>query len=290
MVAPTSPALLKRWIGLNLRQLRKEAGKGRPEVANRLGISRTSVGHLETARNLPSPAVLEILLDFYGTPERLPDFSKLIEAARKGRNWWEHLAGVVPSWFDLYLGLEAGAAELSIFDSYLVPGLLQTADYAEAVFRSDGDLTEEQIRQRVELRQGRQDVLEQGDDNEKARVCAVLDESVLLRQRGTPEVMAQQLDRLLEMSEQPRVELLVLPLNAGAHVAQQGSFQILKFPSEFVGDPGVVYLELLVEGRYYEDPDDIALYERAMNDLRVRASTPEESRTILHRAMKEVRP
>lgn len=290
MVAPTSPALLKRWIGLNLRQLRKEAGKGRPEVANRLGISRTSVGHLETARNLPSPAVLEILLDFYGTPERLPDFSKLIEAARKGRNWWEHLAGVVPGWFDLYLGLEAGAAELSIFDSYLVPGLLQTADYAEAVFRSDGDLTEEQIRQRVELRQGRQDVLEQGDDNEQARVCAVLDESVLLRQRGTPEVMAQQLDRLLEMSEQPRVELLVLPLNAGAHVAQQGSFQILKFPSEFVGDPGVVYLELLVEGRYYEDPDDIALYERAMNDLRVRASTPEESRTILHRAMKEVRP
>ena len=290
MVAPTSPALLKRWIGLNLRQLRKEAGKGRPEVANRLGISRTSVGHLETARNLPSPAVLEILLDFYGTPERLPDFSKLIEAARKGRNWWEHLAGVVPSWFDLYLGLEAGAAELSIFDSYLVPGLLQTADYAEAVFRSDGDLTEEQIRQRVELRQGRQDVLEQGADNEQARVCAVLDESVLLRQRGTPEVMAQQLDRLLEMSEQPRVELLVLPLNAGAHVAQQGSFQILKFPSEFVGDPGVVYLELLVEGRYYEDPDDIALYERAMNDLRVRASTPEESRTILHRAMKEVRP
>lgn len=290
MVAPTSPALLKRWIGLNLRQLRKEAGKGRPEVANRLGISRTSVGHLETARNLPSPAVLEILLDFYGTPERLPDFSKLIEAARKGRNWWEHLAGVVPSWFDLYLGLEAGAAELSIFDSYLVPGLLQTADYAEAVFRSDGDLTEEQIRQRVELRQGRQAVLEQGDDNEQARVCAVLDESVLLRKRGTPEVMAQQLDHLLEVSEQPRVELLVLPLNAGAHVAQQGSFQILKFPSEFVGDPGVVYLELLVEGRYYEDPDDIALYERAMNDLRVRASTPEESRTILHRAMKEVRP
>lgn len=290
MVAPTSPALLKRWIGLNLRQLRKEAGKGRPEVANRLGISRTSVGHLETARNLPSPAVLEILLDFYGTPERLPDFSKLIEAARKGRNWWEHLAGVVPSWFDLYLGLEAGAAELSIFDSYLVPGLLQTADYAEAVFRSDGDLTDEQVRQRVELRQGRQAVLEQGDDNEPARVCAVLDESVLLRQRGTSEVMAQQLDHLLEMSERPRVELLVLPLNAGAHVAQQGSFQILKFPSEFVGDPGVVYLELLVEGRYYEDPDDIALYERAMNDLRVRASTPEESRTILHRAMKEVRP
>lgn len=288
MVASTSPALLKRWIGLNLRQLRKEAGKSRPEVAKRLGISRASVGHLETARNLPSPAVLEILLDFYGTPERLPDFIKLIEAARKGSNWWDHLAGAVPGWFDLYLGLEAGAAELSIFDSYLVPGLLQTADYAEAVFRSDGDLTDEQVRQRVELRQGRQTVLERSDDNDPVRLWAVLDESVLLRQRGTPEVMAEQLAHLLKMSEQPRVELLVLPLNAGAHVAQQGSFQILKFPAEFVGDPGVVYLELLVEGRYYEEPDDIALYERAMNDLRVRAATPEESRTIVHRTMKEV--
>ncbi|SFT96255.1 hypothetical protein SAMN04487904_11619 [Actinopolyspora lacussalsi subsp. righensis] len=82
----------------------------------------------------------------------------------------------------------------------------------------------------------------------------------------------------------------ILPLDAGAHVAQQGSFQILRFPTEFVGDPGVVYLELLVEGRYYEDPDEITLYERAMNDLRVRAAPPEESRTIVYRTLKEVVP
>lgn len=289
-MASTSPALLKRWIGLNLRQLRKEAGKSRPETATRLGISRTAVGHLETARNLPSPVILEILLDFYGCPARLPDFVNLVEAARKGRNWWDRLSGAVPPWFDLYLGLSDGASEISLFDSYLVPGFLQTADYADAVMRSDGDLTDDQVRQRVELRLGRQQIFERDEDNDPVRLWAVLDESVLIRQRGSRAVMAEQLNHLLEMSHQPRIELLVLPLDAGSHVAQQGSFQILTFPPDFVGDPGVVYLELLVEGRYYEEPEEIALYQRAMNDLRVRAATPEASRTILQQRMKEVTP
>ncbi|MGI9003203.1 MAG: helix-turn-helix domain-containing protein, partial [Pseudonocardia sp.] len=108
MVTASSPAVLKRWIALELRRLRKATGKGRPEVGKRLKQSRTSIGHLETARNLPSAAVLEVLLGFYEVPERLPFLLDLVEAARKGRNWWEKIADAAPSWFDLYLGLEAG--------------------------------------------------------------------------------------------------------------------------------------------------------------------------------------
>lgn len=286
MVTPSSPAVLKRWIGLELRRLRTAAGKSRPEVAKRIKQSRTTIGHMETARNFPSAAVLEVLLGYYGVPDRLPFFLDLIAAARKGRNWWDQLAGVAPSWFDLFLGLEAGAVELSSFESYLVPGLLQTAEYAEAVMRADPDLTEHEIRQRVELRLGRQRILDRADD--PVRLWVVLDESVLHRRRGTPQVMAAQLEHLLAMSQRPRIDLQVLPLTAGAHVAQQGSFQLLKFPAEMAGDPGVVFIAGLVEGRYYESPGEVAVYERAMARLRVQAAAQEESRAILQRAAREV--
>lgn len=286
MVATSSPALLKRWIGLNLRQLRKEAGKERAEVMQRLGLSRAQVGHLETAERLPSKPVLEIMLDFYGVPERLPDFLRIVEAARKGQNWWHKLSGAVPPWFDLFLGLESGAGDVLSFDPYLVPGLLQTPAYAEAVIRADPELSEEQARQRVELRMGRQRILDRHED--PVRLWTVIDEAVLIRQRGSAEVMAEQLNHLIEMSERPRIDLQVLPMKAGAHLAQSGGFQVLKFTAEMAGDPGVVYLEGLVEGRYYEKPEEVALYERTMTRLQVQAASQEDSREILRRAAQEV--
>ncbi|GAB3288911.1 helix-turn-helix domain-containing protein [Parasphingorhabdus pacifica] len=286
MVDTSSPALLKRWIGLNLRQLRKEAGKERTEVMQRLGLSRAQVGHLETAERLPSKPVLEILLDFYGKRERLPDFLRIVEAARKGKNWWDKLSDAVPPWFDLFLGLEAGAADVLSFDAYVMPGLLQTPAYAEAVIRADPELTDEQVQQRVELRVGRQRIFDREDD--PVRLWTVIDEAVLTRLRGRTEVMTEQLDHLIKMSERPGVDVQILPRTAGAHLAQSGSFQILKFLSEMTGDPGVVYLEGLVEGRYYEKPEEVALYERAMTRLQVQAATPEDSRTILRQAVQEV--
>lgn len=286
MVATSNPTLLKRWIGLNLRQLRKEAGKERAEVMKRLGLSRAQVGHLETAERLPSQPVLEILLDFYGKAERLPDFLRIVEAARKGTNWWDKLSGAVPPWFDLFLGLEAGVADVLSFDAYVMPGLLQTPAYAEAVIRADPELTDEQVRQRVELRIGRQRILQR--DDEPVRLWSVIDEAVLVRQRGSAEVMAEQLNHLITMSERPRIDLQILPLNSGAHLAQSGGFQVLKFPAEMAGDPGVVYLEGLVEGRYYEKPDEVSLYERTMTRLQVQAATPEDSQVRLRQAAQEV--
>lgn len=294
MARPSSPHRLKRWIALNLRQLRKDADLGRPEVAKRLGVSRTAVGHLESARNLPSQATLEVLLGYYGVPERLADFATLVEAARKGKNWWNHLAGAVPPWFDEYLGFEAGAAELRVFETYVMPGLLQTEEYARAVVRADRSLTEEEIKQRVQLRIERQGILDrhdgEGDDADAVQLWVVLDESVLYRRRGTRHVMAEQLSHLLKMSERGRITVQVLPLDAGEHEAQQGSFQLIKFPSEFVGDPGVAYLDELPEGHYHEEPGDVAKYERAFTNLQVMAATPEDSREVINRALKEFSP
>ena len=285
MATPSSPTVLKRWIALELRRLREEADVSRQDAANRLGQNRSNIGHFETAYSLPSPLAVEALLELYGASERIPSFLDLVATARRGKDWWAKLAGAAPSWFNLYLGLEAGAAEISSFDTYLVPGLLQTPDYATAVISADPEISETQLKQRVELRMARQQVL--GRSPEPLRLWSVLDESVLYRRRGTPEVMAAQLASLLEMSEQPRVDIQVLPLTAGAHLAQHGTFQILKFPDDMIGDPGVIYIEELVEGRYFEEPTQIALYERTMARLRVLAAPPDASRRLIEQAMRK---
>lgn len=287
VVTSSSPAVLKRWIALELKRLRKESGLKQKDAAARIGRSQQHVGYLESARNLPTAGDLEILLGLYGMQDRIDFMRELLTAAKKGKNWWANLSSAVPPWFDLFLGLEAGAAELSSFDALLVTGLLQTSEYAEAVIRADNDLTDDQVQQRVELRMGRQRILERDDD--PVRLWTVLDESVLYRQRGDSTVMRGQLDHLLEMSERPRIDIQVLPLNAGAHPAQQGgTFTVMKFPSDMVGDPGVVYYELLNTGLYIEEQDEISLYERTLRHVHALAATPEDSRGIIQRARKEV--
>lgn len=288
MVTSSSPAVLKRWIALELRRLRKSAEYKQKDAAARLGRSQQHIGYLESGRNLPSPSDLEILLGLYGMQDRNDFMRELLLAAKKGKNWWASLSGAVPKWFDLFLGLEAGAAELSSFDALLVTGLLQTRGYAEAVIRADTDLSDDEVQQRVDLRMGRQWVLDRED--EPVRLWTVLDEAVLYRQRGSDSAMREQLEHLLLMSERPRIDIQVLPLNAGAHGAQQGgTFTVMRFPPDMLGDPGVVYHELPSTGYYFETPEEIALYERILSRVHALAATPEESRRIIQQAMKEVR-
>lgn len=282
----SSPAVLRRWIALELKRLRKAAGYRQRDAAERIGRTHQQVANQEAAKSLLPQSDLEVLLDHYGVPDRIEFMIKLLTAAKKGKDWWAHLSEVVPDWFDLFLGLESGAAELGSFDALLVRGLLQTPAYAEAVIRADTDLTDEDVHQHVELRVQRQRILDRAD--EPVRLWTVLDESVLYRQRGGPEVMREQLAHLVAMSERPRIDIQVLPLNAGAHKAEQcGTFTVMKFPHE-MNDPGLVYYEALDSGIYLQEPHDVERYERALQRVRALAATPDESRGIIERAMKEV--
>ena len=147
-----SPALFKRTIALSLQRWRKEAGLAQKDAAKRLDRTPQHISNLESGERLPSAADLELLLGLYAKADRISFMRELLSAAKRARNWWTALSGAVPRWFDLYLGLESGASELSSFDTVLVPGLLQTREYAEAVIRGNPGLTDEQIGQRVELR------------------------------------------------------------------------------------------------------------------------------------------
>lgn len=281
-----SPALFKRTIALYLKTWRIEAKLAQKDAAKRLDRTIQHISNLESGR-LPTASDLELLLDLYGKSDRIPFMRELLSAARKAKNWWTALSGVVPKWFDLFLGLESGASELFAFETVVVHGLLQTRDYAEAVIRGNPNLTDEEVDKTVEVRIGRQQILDR--QNDPVRLWVVLDESVLHRPYGGAGIMHGQLERLLEMSERPGVDLQVLKYDADPTSAQQGgSFKVIKFPTAMEGDPGLVYLELLSGALYVEKPDEIVHYQRAMPRLQALAADPKTSRGIIKQAMREV--
>ncbi len=282
-----SPALFKRSIALSVKKWRLEAGLGQKDAAKRIGRTVQHISNLESSR-LPSASDLELLLNLYGKADDIPFMRELLDAARKAKNWWTGLSGAAPKWFDLFLGLEAGAAEIACFDTIVVPGLLQTQAYAEAVLKGNPDLSDEQVAQGVKLRMGRQQILDRKTD--PVKLWVVLDESVLYRRRGDDTVMREQLAHLLEMSAQPRIDIQVLTYDAGSTPAQDGgNFITLKFPAEMEGDHGLVYLELLTGGQYVEKPAEIAEYQRALTRLHALAANQKASRAIIDKALKEVK-
>ncbi|RZS44711.1 helix-turn-helix protein [Herbihabitans rhizosphaerae] len=282
-----SPALFKRAIALSLRKWRQEAGLTQKAGAQRVDRTIQHISNLESGGSLPAAGDLELLLALYGKNDRIPFMREMLSAAKKSSNWWRQFSGVVPPWFDLFLGLESGAAELFSFDTVIVRGLLQTPGYAKAVIKGNPDLSPEQVDQLVELRMDRQKILDRDDD--PVHLWTVMDESVLLRKRGNPEVMREQFEHLLRMSERPRVDIQILPLDADATPSQDGAtFTVMKFPPEMDGDPGLVYLEQLTGGRYIEKSDEIAEYRRALSRLQALAASPRASRGIIKRALKEV--
>lgn len=265
----------------------KAAGRSRQEAAERVGKASTQIGHLETARNLPSLADVEILLTWYGHADRVEVFRDLVRRAKRGREWWIGFTDAMPQWFGLYLGLEASAVQVASYDAVMVPGLLQTAAYAEAVIRAgERSLSEPEIERRVELRMARRSLYERDED--PLQVWAVLDEAVLRRQVGGPGALEEQLQRLVELAARPNIDIQVLPADAGAHAGAEGSFSLLTFSPELEGDAGVAYIETRVRGIYYEDPAEIALYRAALTRLQVQAITPERSPDAILQITKEI--
>jgi transcriptional regulator with XRE-family HTH domain len=287
MVASSSPTVLKRYVALELRQLREAAGFKREQVAGRLRCAVSHISHLETMRNLPKAAELEVLLDFYGAAERTAAFLDLVDAARKGHDWWLPFKGAAPEWFDLFLGMESSAVQIDSYDSMIVPGLFQTPSYAKAVIRAgEPELADAEVARRLELRMARQDVLTRQPD--PPIVWSVLDESVLHRPAGEPQVLVEQLEHLVKLTDLPTLTIQVLPLDVGVHAGIEGTFTILTFPPELEGDPGIAYTEARTKATYHEDSAEIMTYHNTLRRIQIHARTPQDTRTLLVHRIEEL--
>lgn len=275
------PTVLRWYTALELSRLRKQTEFTLRDVAARLGCSVAHIGHLETGRNLPSRAELEVMLEFYRVGERIPSFVELLDAARRGKDWWLPFRDAAPTWFELMLGLETAAAQIECYDSQVVNGLFQTPAYNEALIRAiEPRLPETEIVRRIELRQARQSILTREPD--PPQVSAVLDESALYGTANEPEILAGQLEHLIALSELPNVSILVLPMSARPHAGVDGSFRIMSF-TDLPSAPSVAHIDGMIRGSYYQDASAVLRFRTALNSLYALAQDPRVSRATLDR-------
>jgi hypothetical protein len=287
VVVASSATVFKRYVALELARLREAAGFKREQVAEHLDCSLGHVRHLETLHSLPKSLETRAMLQLYGVAERTDAFLKLVDAARKGKDWWVDFPGV-PKWLDLLLGMEAAAVTINSYNTMAVPGLFQTPAYAKAVIQAvEPNLPDDEVQQRVDLRLVRQDVLTRQPD--PPAVWCVLDEAVLHRLPSDSAVSVEQLEHLVRLGKLPNVHIQVLPFDAvGLHAGMDGTFTVLTFGPELVGDPGIAYTESRISGTYYEDAAQILCYRDTWSRVQLQALDPEKSRALLARRVEEI--
>jgi transcriptional regulator with XRE-family HTH domain len=275
-----SPTIRRRRLGTELRRLREEARVTIDVVADSLGCSPSKVSRIETGHTSATPRDVKDMLDVYGIDGVASE--ELVQIAREARQkgWWHPYGTVLVG---AYVGLEAAARSIRAYEQQVIPGLLQSAEYAVAMIRaarlSD---TPMEIDRRVHVRMARQSLLSQDDPID---LWVVLDEAVLSRPVGGDEVMLDQLVRLVESAKLPNVTLQILPFAAGAHAGMDGTFAILDFPE--AADPDVVYAENATGGLFLEKADELKKYSSIFDTIRSTALTPEESIAMIKMLIEE---
>jgi hypothetical protein len=256
-----------------LRALRNERGLTVDQVAAELLCSPSKVSRMETGQRGATARDIRDLCDLYGVADKaLREHMTQLAVEGKQPGWWQSYELD----FATYVGLETAAVSLSYYMSSIVPGILQTPEYARAMHLAGfQDYTDERIDEHIEVRMRRQGRL---TEEPPPRLSVVLDEAVLHRPVGGPAVMAAQLNRLVEVSKQPHVEIQVITYEVGAHPAMESNFNILQFDSP---TSSVVYVEGLVGWIYLDRPQDLDRYWRVFQRLRTMALDPKESIGII---------
>jgi transcriptional regulator with XRE-family HTH domain len=280
-----APSVRARQLARELRRLREVAQLTGEAAATRLGWSSAKVSRVETARTPITVSDLRKLLDLYGVRDR--DAERLVELAHtsRERGWWEQYVGEAPSEFATFLGLETEASSISSFNALVVPGLLQTENYSRAMFNSLLLMPPREVERLVQVRRIRQDRIFRADTNPLI-LHAIIDESVLRRQIGGPEILRDQLKHLVNAAaDLHNVELQVLPHSAGAHSAVTGTFAILSFPRS--GDPEIVNIELLDSHIFIEGEKAVYRYTLVFNELTTKAYSPAESVAFIEQVIRD---
>ncbi|GAA4858125.1 helix-turn-helix transcriptional regulator [Saccharopolyspora cebuensis] len=279
-----SPTARRRAQGHALRELREVAGKTVPEASAELECSDSKIRKIELGDVPTKRAELDALLRFYGaSPEATEEVKALAKGANQ-RGWWQAYRGAVPGWFRRYVGLESAATEIRTFETELIPGLLQTSQYAREITSAlNPELSEDELDKQVKVRSERQERLT-GEGS--ARVLAVISEAAVRRVVGGPAVMADQLRFLLTASRPAQCELQVLPFTAGAHPATGLAFALLRFPNDT--GPTLAYTESLTSAAYHDRQQDVDTYTLTFDRLRAAALSPLDSTALLERVVDEL--
>jgi transcriptional regulator with XRE-family HTH domain len=270
-------AIPKRQLGMALRRHREAQGVDRETAARALDCSPSKISRIESGVVGMKSVELRELMDLYRvTGRERDDLERLRQQTRQRRKPTSY-GTAIPDWFRRYVSLEEGATEIRSYDVELVPGLLQTEDYARALTQASPLPPPDDVERLVAARMARHERLS-GD--EAVHLHAVLAEGVLRTEVGGPDVMNAQLKRLRELAGQPNITIQICPFGKGAHAATGFSFSLLRLPNSDGLD--VVYLEDLTSARYVDnDPAEQQKYGVIWNYLTRAALTPAESKKFL---------
>ncbi|SFE15707.1 transcriptional regulator, XRE family [Actinopolyspora alba] len=256
-----------RGLGAELRQLRKSANLEAQDVGSRLGWSKSTMSRAESGARRIDEADVSAILAIIGVTgqerERLLNMAREIDQP----GWWETSDSGLPAQLKALLSFEKDAVRISEGAVTLVPGLLQTASYTRALMLGGG-VPEDAVEARVAVRRGRQDIIFQKNPVE---LTALVDEGVLMREIGGPEIMSEQLRYLADTAELPNVDMRLLPFSA--HPGVDGSFLLLDFPKV----RSIVHIEHHRSSAFLDEPDDVAAYARLRDNLMSTACNPEHT-------------
>ncbi|MEU6892283.1 DUF5753 domain-containing protein [Streptomyces sp. NPDC046557] len=273
MPAGGRPTVRSRRLGAALKRHREAAGADQATAAEAILKSVSKVSRLEGGLTSASPLEVRTLLDCYGVDD--PKERARLEAWAKTSNqrgWWlDFQEAVTPDYAD-HITLENDATHIRTWQPALIPGLLQTPDYAKSVISAGPfHLSQDQIAQLVQVRQERQRRVEEGE----VKVAAVIWEPAITSLAHHPTLAVRQWRRLLDAAQRPHVTVQMLPASASREAGTTGPFVSFSFG----GEPNVeaVAVENLPNTSVIEAPDDLALYVNAFDGLRSSALSPEET-------------
>jgi transcriptional regulator with XRE-family HTH domain len=281
----SAPTVGQVVLGRRLLDLRERAGLKREEAARILRVAPATVRRMEMAEVTLKIPYLQLLLKAYGVGDLEAEaFVQLAEEANQP-GWWQRFHDVLPGWFSMHVSLEGAAAMIRQYEPHFVPGLLQTEDYARGVLESGaiGQASPDEIERHVALRMQRQELLTRQDP---PRLWAVMDETVLRRSVGGPDVMRAQIDKLLDATKLPNVTLQVAPFATGPHPGTYGPFVLFRFAMPEL--PDMVYSEYLTGAVYLDARTEVATHLEVMDRMAAQAATAHRTKEILRDLRKEL--
>ncbi|MFI9171834.1 helix-turn-helix domain-containing protein [Streptomyces lincolnensis] len=250
-------------LGAELRHAREKAGLSQDELGQRLFVSGSFIGQLEA-----------------GTRRMLPEYARSLDEVLDTGDFFRRNCGAAarskyPDHFAEAADAEAIATVIKEYAPLLIPGLLQTSEYARAVFRAyQPTAPEDVINELLSARLERADIL---GDPTKPLLWAVLDEAVLRRETGGPRVMAEALHHVVALIRRHRVIVQVLPFSAGAHASMTGALTLMGFEDA----PPLAFIEGPSMGRLEDDPATVTRHELSYDLLRASALPPRESLALI---------
>jgi transcriptional regulator with XRE-family HTH domain len=280
MARRRDPSPLRWLIGVELARYRDAARLSLAEAADKIGMSRAKVGHLETGFQHHDPNDIATLLTLYGAQQYEIDRLTSLTGLADRTTWWAPWSHVVPDWLKTFVGLEGLAEAEFVFEPMVVPGLLQTEDYATAITAQTPRVRPDHGERVVNFRLARANRLR--DAKTPLHLHAVIGEAALRLNVGDEEIRRAQLNHLIQISKLDNVSIQVIRPEDGFHHATSGRFVVLDFEKA----RPIGYSELHDGAVYVQDQEQVRSYKLAAENLRQVALGPEKSVTLLRTMLK----